>query len=409
MGNGNPSELRRRDLEHESLPTGSLLSALQYPVLRQWSDRGGASQSIGEAWATLVWRRLGAAVGQTVEWYRYRGTLSALLPLDYDREAARTLPRRVRVPDFVAVITGERDALVVPLDAKFDASVADEEQVSARNLDRLLRELPTLSGQLRSIVPNQSVVPVDGIVVVPDHWTTDALLRGRRGQPPSFPVTRVLRVPATPREVYARVDVARLIGALAELDRLPVRPADDLAVATYYVRLACACRWCWTERQRPLLGEQPVQSSLEELSSAIRKRRRGQSSAFTLVEQWVREIEPIWRTRQAVAPYLDPPVARRDVAALVRETLGAATEWERRLWQMLRERYRAKLVEIIGTVSPERAVQEGAQLLLRFAETQAALGAWCDAELRRLLVAARETSEELSTSSDVDDLSLIVE
>lgn len=88
------------DLEHPTLPNDSLLGALKYPPLQRWSDWGGASRIIGDAWARYVVGYLEPLVGGSIDLWESRGTLRALIPLDLDSPLKEALPRRVRIPDF---------------------------------------------------------------------------------------------------------------------------------------------------------------------------------------------------------------------------------------------------------------------------------------------------------------------
>jgi len=57
----------------------------------------------------------------------------------------------------------------------------------------------------------------------------------------------------------------------------------------------------------------------------------------------------------------------------------------RQVWRLLRERYRQRLVERVGTIMPEQAVAHATSLLARLAHEQAALAVWARAELERIL------------------------
>ncbi len=375
-----------RDLAHDALPTGSLLSTLRLPALQRWSDRGGASRAIGDAWATLVWRTVRQSVGRPIDWCDRRGMLVGIVALDFDRGALPPIPRGLRVPDFLALIDQGDRVAIVPLDAKFDPSVADEEQVSGHNLHRLFAAASRLADRVTERVGDRDTVLVSGIVVAPDHWSTRALIRSRNGRAPLFPVERILMIPALPREVYGSLPLARAIGALAHIDRLPVKPAEDLAVATYYLRLVYACRWCWLEQHRPLLGSgEPEELSVDALRAVIAERSARYGQAFRLVEAWAREVEPIHGIRLALKPFLDPPLSAEEYEQVMSALAGVEGRVRRQVWRLLRERYRQRLVERVGTIMPEQAVAHAASLLARLAHEQAALAVWARAELERIL------------------------
>ncbi|MDW8058906.1 MAG: hypothetical protein RMK01_02395 [Thermomicrobium sp.] len=372
----------RGDLEHPKLPTSSLLSALDYPPLRQWSDRGGASRALGEAWASFVRGYLERAGAGPVDWSGRGGTLVAVTSLDVDRERWGRIPRRVRVPDFLALIDEADRLVVLALDAKFDPSVADEEQISAWNLRRLVEALEALRVWVQDRSGRRPQVYVDGAIVSPDHWSTRELVQ-RSGRASGRFTGNVVRVPVDPRVLFRRLPLARLVGRLARIDALPIGPADDLAVATYYFRLVCTCRWCWEEARVPLLGPADDRLPLEELTGAIEARRCGVDSAFHLVEPWVSEIEPIRQLREAVKPFLDPPISAAEVEEAV-QSIGADVA-KARVWRVLRERYRARLVERFGVITVEDAELSSGALLLRLASEQAALVGWAREEIGRIV------------------------
>jgi len=383
-----------RDIQHEAFPHGSLFAALHYPPLQQWSDRGGASRLIGEAWAERVRRWLETTVGTRVSWCGYTGTVRALVLLDFDRSRLPPIPRRVRVPDFLAVIDEGERSIALALDAKFDPSVAEGEQVSSRNLQQLLPALPSVRDQLAAHAADRALAFVEGLVIAPDHWYARAVLDPRRHGARHFPASRVVFVPTTSGEVYRPLALAQLIGPLARRDRLPVRPADDLALATYYFRLACACRWCWEEQQRPLLGEGEERPTVAILREAIEQRLHASPSAFRLVETWAHEVEPIRRAREALKPFLDPPVSAAEVEQRIVEAAGTTRTVSRReVWRLLRERYRQKLVAIVGTVPAERAHQSLSDLLLRLATEQARLVSWTRQELEQIVSLLRSDAQ----------------
>jgi AcrR family transcriptional regulator len=165
-----------------------------------------------------------------------------------------------------------------------------------------------------------------------------------------------------------------------------VRPADDLAVATYYLRLAYACWWCWSEQRQPLLGAGKAEEpSVEELRQAIVERSVGYTRAFQLVEDWAREVEPIHAVRRALKPFLDPPLSAEDYERVTRFLDRTGNGKRRVVWRVLRERYRQKLLERVGAIMPERAILDMAGLLARLAGEQAALVEWTREELRRVL------------------------
>lgn len=378
------------DLEHPTLPTGSLLGALKYPPLQRWSDRGGASRIIGDAWARYVVGYLEPLVGGPIDLWEGRGTLRALIPLDLDSSLKGTLPRRVRIPDLLLVIEEPAGMFVRALDAKFDISVAEAEQVSIQNLERLLAGSESIARRVMTVSRCGRLMTGEGGVAAPEHWSTRALLPKLDGRDARLHRRQVLCLPVRPPDLFRTVPEAQLVGQLARLDRLPVSPAQDLAVATYYLRLVCACRWCYTEERKPLLDVGDFRVFHDEFAAALAERIAGASSAFQVVEVWTQQVEPIQRARRELEPFLEPPASKEEVKALLAcyGNLSGASGL-RGVLRTLRERYRIRLVERVGVIPASQAAESVAQRARELATLQRELRSWALEELRRIVTESR--------------------
>lgn len=189
---------------------------------------------------------------------------------------------------------------------------------------------------------------------------------------------------------FRTVPEAHLVGQLARLDRLPMSPAQDLAVATYCLRLVCACRWCYTEERKPLLDVGEFRVVHDAFAAALAERITGSSSAFQVVEVWTQQVEPIQRARRDLELFLEPPVSKEEVKALLAcyGNLGGASGF-RGVLRTLRERYRIRLVEQVGVIPASQAAESVVQRARELATLQRDLRSWALEELRRIVTESR--------------------
>ncbi|GBD15117.1 hypothetical protein HRbin26_00003 [bacterium HR26] len=347
-------------LRSAKVPGGSLLAALFDRQLQAWSDRGGASQHIGERWSRLVAEELSSWVGrESPVGGAGPSRLRAVVWLDARPEIARHAGRHgLTNPDFVLVHEPVEGGLILqPADAKFAVHVVKPEQIRARALRALLDSgNPALERELSLRLPGADVRRarvVDGFVVSPAGILTELYLpRLVDGPGARLRPDQVVTLVADPRRLFAGLPVARLVGVLAGIDRLPVKPAQDLVAALYYVRLACACGWLWQEERRPLLsldGLPPL--DLEALRSEVESRAATAETAFGLVERWADETEQVRRDREMLERFLTPPLRSRELWELI-EDAGLAYDraFQRALRKQLFSWYRSEVIARVGEI-----------------------------------------------------------
>jgi len=219
-------------LRSAKVPGGSLLAALFDRQLQAWSDRGGASQHIGERWSRLVAEELSSWVGrESPAGGAGPSRLRAVIWLDARPEIARHAGRHgLTNPDFVLVHELVEGGLILqPADAKFAVQVVKPEQIRARALRALLDSgNPALERELSQRLPGADLRRarvVDGFVVSPAGILTEHYLpRLVDGPGARLRPHQVVTLVADPRRLFAGLPVARLVGVLAGIDRLPVKP-----------------------------------------------------------------------------------------------------------------------------------------------------------------------------------------
>jgi hypothetical protein len=377
------------------VPGGSLVAALLDRRLQAWSDRGGASQELGTRWSKLVAEELSHLVGQSVPFGGTRTTgLRAVVWLDGRPEIAQRAGRNGLVnPDLVLVHDGPAGTVVLqPADAKFAVQMVKLEQISARALRALFDSRdPLLLQELSRWLPDmpaETVEVIDGFVVSPAGLLTEHYLPrlvARRGA--QLRRDQVVTLPADPRRLFAGLPVARLVGLLAAIDRLAVRPSRDLVAAVYYVRLACACRWLWEEQRRPLLSlDSRLPADLEGLSAEVAARARGAETAFGLIERWVRETQEMRRDRATVARVASPPVRAAELRDLfARAGLESNRRLEREIRAELTSWYRGEVIARMGEIParPARPLVTLVQDLARLSrELEPLVRQWLEERVR---------------------------
>lgn len=356
---------RNENTHSERLPGGSLFAAANDRQLMGWSDRGGASRYMGDCWATRVAAELEQTPGQI--WPipgsdRHGYTVRAVARLDDSEALMREVNRhQLENPDFVLVgVRDDGSPCLQSVDAKFAVDRIKKSQVSADALSALLaidegvaRALITAAMQSVGI---DDADPINGLFIAPRSTFTDLLLRrvpgGRNAGGPPPPIVTIEPDPAT---LYLGTPPARLIGALARIDMLPVTPRENLLSAIYYLRLACACLWLAAEEHRPLFGGvRPFEPEPAQVAAEITQRSTAAASAWELVTQWATDVEPVARSREAIASVATLPLAMRDIRTRV-EAIGGeqANRLVRTVRRDLDAVFRAHLTEAVGDIAAD--------------------------------------------------------
>lgn len=136
---------------------------------------------------------------------------------------------------------------------------------------------------------------------------------------------------------------------------LPVTPRENLLSAIYYLRLACACLWLAAEEHRPLFGGvRPFEPEPAQVAAEITQRSGAAGSAWELVTQWATDVEPVARSREAIASVASLPLAMRDIRTRV-EAIGG--EQANRLVRTVRREldtvFRTHLAEAVGDIAAD--------------------------------------------------------
>lgn len=345
------------------LPGHSFLDAIHNRQLMSWSDRGGASQHIGEQWALRCTSILQSQVGGVHEYSAIGAVrVASLIRLDTQPGIERDANRhQLENPDFFVLGTRELDGrpVVFASDAKFAADRIKPSQVSAETTRQLL-EIPD-SGTARALLDSAITESgldepeiIDGLFLVPDGSMTELLLARRNGRSyENFSEAGLIRLPPEPATLFAGLPMASMIASLARVDGLPVSPRKSLLSAVYYFRVACACHFLWTEENRPLLTNEHVEPAVasEIIAADVAQRLIGAQSAFELLQDWNRDLRHINRTRRAIKEAARLPISMREIRDVVDSIptadSKAVVKWVRRDLEIA---FREQLVELIGEI-----------------------------------------------------------
>lgn len=353
------------DVHDPRLPGSSLVDAIFNRRLMSWSDRGGASMTIGACWAqhctTYLEESSGAALPIPGE-----GTfrLSGFIRLDDNPQVEREANlNQLENPDFLLFGEADDGALVVQAaDAKFAADRIKPSQVSVGVVEALL-EVPKTGATreaLRAALPGgdlDRIEIVPGVFLSPDSGFTDLLLeRARQRDAADADDEIIARVPADPGKLFGGTLPAQLIPTLARADRLPVSPQRNLLAAVYYLRLASACLYFWDEQTRPLLSLRPQSEPVEMglLAAEVSRRLARAHSAFSALVSWHRDLHEVMAARKTVTDAVSLPIGINEIRERLSDGRGAPDPAAvRSLRKALELEFRALLHEQVGTIYPD--------------------------------------------------------
>lgn len=343
------------------LPGSSLIEAIFNRRLMSWSDRGGASMLLGDAWAHHCQNYLAASIGRDApvpngESFRLRTVLRLDENPAVEREANLN---QLTNPDFLLIGQHAEDtAIVQAADAKFAADRLKKHQVSIEAVENLLTvpergATRTLLGEALEGISSGQIVVVPGIFLSPDSPFTDALLqRARKSR--SGPATNgtLVRIPVDPATLFDGSERARLIPTVARVDQLTVSPRENLLAAVYYLRIVCACFYLWDEQTRPFFAEEREQEPPEIglVAGEVARRASEATSAYNMAVSWHRDLRDITMGRKAVSDAISLPIGVDEIrrAVGIREANAKAKAREAR--GSLERAYRARLLEDFGPI-----------------------------------------------------------
>jgi hypothetical protein len=249
--------------------------------------------------------------------------------------------------------------------------------------DRLPELLPDL---------DDSVHVEPGIFLSPDYPLTHLVLRNdRRGlrgiMRPTVEPHEVVLVPTDPARFWDGVPGASIMGPLAELDDLPLRPAQSLLLGVYYFRLARAAVGFWLDATKPLLLlNDRVELHEDAVRSEAELRARRSDSAIGLIWQWDADVQTVRNQRASVEQVAGLPIPGRELrprAAAIAESLGAEAPSANQVRRRLSAWFRAELRSRIGPVNPP--VANLPEVLRQIAKIGKELTPQVDQELERVV------------------------
>ncbi len=303
------------------LPGGSFVAAVNDRQFMQLSDRGGASNQIGDRWAD----HCAEAIREQPELRRARSQkliARRWMRLDDIPAIARLASRaQLQNPDFLLIAPGSDGHVVWASDAKFSVDTARSKQVSVEMLNALLGQEGELANLLQD-VPDHATY-LNGTFLCPDYPLTHLLLRERRG--PRRATVREEEVRFVDVDTLAFLEplgLPRLRAYLATLDGYPFDPDAVLLVGLYYYRLARAAVGCWLDQASPLLAYQDDQVPVNEdalLAQAKALAAGGQMSAWGLLLRWNDLAEQTRQQRLAIDRASAPPINGRKLRDVIEQ------------------------------------------------------------------------------------------
>ncbi len=350
----NDSDLMMRS---SAFPAQTLLDSYYDRRVTQLSDRGLASNMIGDRWSDLASDHIDQWIGAMIELPdRSMATVDHVYRLDIAPQIASIASRRkLQNPDFIISGKRQEQQVLFAIDAKFSIDTAKSPQVGEETLSALLDVGPLITDWLPQLPMSAQVM--DGYFISPDMPLTNFVLERTRGRLAArVPRTQTLLIPVQPVPFLKPLEGSRLLGPLATLDGYRDQLRSNMLLAMYYFRLARACYGAFAETTRPIFGlDTTSPSPSDEVEQRTIELARSATSSWDVVERWDTLAEQVRRQREAAYAAMAFPMANREFRdRIVAET--ARREVVAPSINSVRKRvggwYRAQFDEQLGVVLP---------------------------------------------------------
>lgn len=344
-------------LRSDVFPTGTLLDSYYDRDVTRLSDRGLASNLIGDRWSEISSKEIGS-------WEDAEITLPDETSLHVDKVfrlddipqiASIASKRKLQNPDFIIAGRANDSSVLMAVDAKFSIDTAKSPQVSAETLQALLDVGPLITDFLPEL-PSDAEAR-DGLFISPDVPLSHYVMGRSRGRL-SVRVHRdqVILVPVSAVEFLKPVEGSRLIGALATCDGYRDEIRINMLLAMYYFRLVRACYGSYADLTAPIFGPQTVsEGSTEELEQRTIRMAQAAKSAWDVVLQWDAAAEQVRQQRETAYSAMPFPLANKDVRDRIQaesELRGVDAPSVNSVRKRLGAWYRGAFDERIGVVLP---------------------------------------------------------
>lgn len=302
-------------LTSAAFPHHVLLQAIHDRALVRLSDRGGASNMIGDRWSDCCFAWLcdheGGALttfgGASVE-------VSAVIRLDDTPAIARAAShKKLRNPDFLVTSRDTAGPTAVQaVDAKFSIETASAGQTEAEALAQLFG----IGEVITSRIPCwPDVEAADGLFLTPDMPYTHYILRNTSGRfSLHVPIDTVSIVPIDPASFFKPLPGARFVDDLAALDGLQHQVGDNMLLALYYFRIARGLSGCLRDRFMPVLGKPGSITAEPDLAGLLETAAASERSAWQALVVADRVAETTRAQRQTISRLASPPIAGRAIS-----------------------------------------------------------------------------------------------
>jgi hypothetical protein len=354
------------DYRGSHLPRGTFARSIFDNHVVRLSDRGGASQLIGDAWSDRAASELESWIGSYIPVPHPRAErimVEAVHRLD-------TLPgvsmRASRIglknPDFVVFANRDGYPVIIGVDAKFSIETARRDQVSAD----AVRHLFERDVQLTALLPQHDSDSsyVDGVFLSPDYSLTHAMFRQQVGHRRlSVSPADVVLAEVIASDMFAAVASETIMDCLASIDGSHFPIWESLLAAQYYFRLERAVAGLVAEASKPLLGNADILTTEENLLDGIAERTPGAGGAWPLIIAWDRDVEHVRRQRQALHQVIGLPLSGAELRGLSDDLMDQLQveppPSRNRIRKALGARFTAEVVDRVGVILPQTAEFSG--------------------------------------------------
>lgn len=348
-------------MQTDSVPGGSLLSAVLNRNVMNLADRGGASLIIGGRWADFAASYTDGLVGSDLDIPFSGGThtVSRVARLDDDSRIARRASRHgLQNPDMIVFGNVDGKATIQAIDAKFSIETAKSKQVSVQMLEGL-RTLGAFFDQaVGGIQDDAEILP--GLFFSPESPITRHVLKHGRGITRlTVDPTEIVLIPIAAAELFEAGDELPVMLRLHALDHHLASPLSNLLAGLYYFRLARIAVSAWTDMRRPLLAfDDKLDTDYDAIVSDLDARNRSGSSAWKLAIAWISDADRVNGQRDLIDRAAGLPVPSKELrgwidqdAARMKIEAPSANQVRRRLGAWHRQQLRQEL----GPINPPRS------------------------------------------------------